>query len=1022
MNLQKATSIFLLLLFGFIVKGQGIYDEISNLNKQDKVEECFSLIDTYEAKYLKEEKWDSLIILYQTIIPIHERRSGPEKVEAITTQAWEAAQNHLQTEDELFLNVKLLHSSSLSKVGNLAEASKVADEVIQSAIKIDNGNIQAKALIQKSWSELRQYQVKEAKQLAEEALELKEYIAEDTVQLLLTYQALSISHNFLHETEKAIEYNKMQLSIIEKKFGIDHPNVGIVSGQIAATLKESGQFKESLKYQLKAIKILEKHYLETGVTYYVANEYYNLALLYDRLGEVELAEDYLLLSKEIGGEDYYSIDSYHNFNSLTQIALFQDKIEQAKSYNDQALQIITQLEPPYSYFHLSALGYKVEILSRLDQIEASYKLGKEVFEKVRALEDGSPKELIYMANTLYKIALMNKDTSSAIEIFKIYEEANKDYYSPLNPEYITMLYLKMGFLYDTGRKKEIPAIIHEVLNAGNPEGNNSRFSKVIPNSQMLEVIKLWIELKTEELKDGLITIDEYKNIVEDIESYLDIHFHTIRSNARISKEGSILKSIYKPLIELAVEEDSRSVIEYMEKVKSLLTRVLLQNHLIKPKTDDIKIVDAIKENLKSTQDSFDLKIYSSIVEQMESFQAYKDSLLSVDKDNYIARFGLNSWSDKNLAAILEKKEVLIQYLQIDSSLYYIAISSSEHEVRKINYNKVLPLLTEYLEDRDQLKSRQLYDMLFPGSLHEQYDKWIILPDSKLHLLNFEELIDAGGQYLLNSKSIRLGYSSTVLERQRLISENIDARNDILSLTPGFADRLKKMNETRRDSSWNYYLQQPFLINLSEQIKNIRKSEALTEEEASESNFKNKSQDFKILHFGTHGLLNENSPLFSKLVLVNDSLEDGYLHIYEIYGQNLNSELAVLSACNSGKGKVESSDGIVSLTQAFTHAGCPSVLMTLWEVDEKSTSEILSLFYDNLQKGQNKSVALRNAKLDFLEGASYQYQDPYYWAGLVIIGNDEPLFSSNFGPMQLLIYGVIFLLLVLVIWRGLRKNV
>ena len=143
------------------------------------------------------------------------------------------------------------------------------------------------------------------------------------------------------------------------------------------------------------------------------------------------------------------------------------------------------------------------------------------------------------------------------------------------------------------------------------------------------------------------------------------------------------------------------------------------------------------------------------------------------------------------------------------------------------------------------------------------------------------------------------------------------------------------------------------------------------------------------------------------------IEDGYLHIYEIYGQNLNAELAVLSACNSGKGKVESSDGIVSLTQAFTHAGCPSVLMTLWEVDEKSTSEILALFYDNLQNGQGKSEALRNAKLSFLENTSFQYQDPYYWAGLVVIGNDTPIFTASSSYIE--VFLVIFLNVILAVY-------
>ncbi|MDF1699313.1 MAG: CHAT domain-containing protein, partial [Saprospiraceae bacterium] len=132
----------------------------------------------------------------------------------------------------------------------------------------------------------------------------------------------------------------------------------------------------------------------------------------------------------------------------------------------------------------------------------------------------------------------------------------------------------------------------------------------------------------------------------------------------------------------------------------------------------------------------------------------------------------------------------------------------------------------------------------------------------------------------------------------------------------------------------------------------------------------------------------------KLIFAKDSIEDGYLHTYEIFGQNLNADLAVLSACNSGNGKLVSGEGVLSMAHAFTHAGCPSILMTKWEVDEKSTAQIIENFYDNLKAGQHKSEALRNAKLDFLANAPLQLQDPYYWAGLVIIGSDEPLFGGN----------------------------
>ena len=162
--------------------------------------------------------------------------------------------------------------------------------------------------------------------------------------------------------------------------------------------------------------------------------------------------------------------------------------------------------------------------------------------------------------------------------------------------------------------------------------------------------------------------------------------------------------------------------------------------------------------------------------------------------------------------------------------------------------------------------------------------------------------------------------------------------------------------------------------------------------ASEENFKKHGPNASIIHLATHSIINENQPIYSKLVFSQkDTLnEDGMLHTYELYNLALNANMAVLSACNTGTGKLIQGEGIMSLARGFMYAGCPSVVMSLWPVDDKSTSKIMKKFYTGLTHGLSKEAALRTAKMQYLKNAGDIKSAPYYWAGFVLIGDTDPM--------------------------------
>ena len=152
-----------------------------------------------------------------------------------------------------------------------------------------------------------------------------------------------------------------------------------------------------------------------------------------------------------------------------------------------------------------------------------------------------------------------------------------------------------------------------------------------------------------------------------------------------------------------------------------------------------------------------------------------------------------------------------------------------------------------------------------------------------------------------------------------------------------------------------------------------------------------SGEHKIIHIGTHAESNNVMPELSRLIFAksvsNDTLlNNNSLYTYEIYNQNLTSELAILTACDTGKPTYQAGEGMISLAHAFRYAGSKSILTSLWQIDEQSSAQIVSAFYDYLKEGKAKDEALRLAKLDYLATANGRTAAPSYWAGLVLIGD------------------------------------
>ncbi len=282
---------------------------------------------------------------------------------------------------------------------------------------------------------------------------------------------------------------------------------------------------------------------------------------------------------------------------------------------------------------------------------------------------------------------------------------------------------------------------------------------------------------------------------------------------------------------------------------------------------------------------------------------------------------------------------------------------------------------------------------------------LIIPDGDLHVVNFEALLtrasspaDFRNDLLIQRHTIAYLLSATTAVQFAGLARR--HTKGTLALAPGFEDAMKQRylaevsDSARIDRRFLAYIRQPFAVRTAEKLAGLLSAKVMVGGEATEQHFREEAARHGILHLGTHADMNAASPMYSRLVLSKDGNgmapdADGYLHAYEIYELDLRAQLAVLTACETGTG-VNDGEGVRSLGYAFAYAGCPSLVMSLWKIDEKVSAEIITRFYELLATGMPKHHALHQAKLDHLSTAKDELLLPYYWAGMVLVGEVSPV--------------------------------
>ena len=286
---------------------------------------------------------------------------------------------------------------------------------------------------------------------------------------------------------------------------------------------------------------------------------------------------------------------------------------------------------------------------------------------------------------------------------------------------------------------------------------------------------------------------------------------------------------------------------------------------------------------------------------------------------------------------------------------------------------------------------------------------IIIADSFLNYLPFETLKGKSSDFLLQETNI--SYAASLLLWRDQNSAIISSNNfKLIAFAPKYDKTISKESDIA-------YLQRNNLFELKgakEEALQISKKfngQLVSENEATKSSFLENAKNFQLIHLAMHSVLDEENPQNSNLIFANNEK----LFFSELYGISLPAKMAVISACNTGNGKLMNGEGIMSLSRAFTFAGVKCTVISLWQVPDKETSEIMISFYENLKKGQPKDEALTNAKKEFLANNPMK-QHPFYWAGFVVNGDISPIANPTNNWIWFALAGGILILILGFVFR------
>lgn len=385
-----------------------------------------------------------------------------------------------------------------------------------------------------------------------------------------------------------------------------------------------------------------------------------------------------------------------------------------------------------------------------------------------------------------------------------------------------------------------------------------------------------------------------------------------------------------------------------------------------------------------------------------------DSLQRIEQtiQNELGGF-YNLRSDYDIEKVLQKleyNEQIIKFQAANENLYRIILTKDTIEVTCLSSHNELRAQTlqyaAFMQDplsNYKALGQKLGELLFPSSSKQHQ---IIIPDRYLHYLNFETLLDENGQFLLNKHHFSYQPSLLFWYATRFYPK-LKNRKEILCLTAEY-DSSSGLNPLK------------FAQLEAEEILKTFDGKHLRGITARQ--FQEEVSNYAVAHLAMHAVVSEDQNEPSRLVFSNNE----EIEFSQLYAMHLPLEMMVLSACNTGTGRIKNGEGIMSLSRALMLSGVRSNVVSLWPASDQDAREIMVHFYQNLKHGERKDEALAHAKRDYLKKNPLK-SHPFFWGNFVLNGDVAPIFESSGIWMWRMLWFTLAILLFFVLRSFYRKS-
>lgn len=870
-------------------------------------------------------------------------------------------------------------------------------------------------------------------------LELQAYVKSNVGWVYKSFQ----------DYEKSKTYYEHALNLA--KSSGDQYRIAQVSNSLSLLSHSLGQYDNSIRYAQTAVD----SFLKINDPFLLSSSYGNLSIAYESLGFIEKSEEALIKSFEIRTKlknndlisttHYYLGSFYHRTGSydkaLTNYSKYLSYVKEEGS--------VTFITPAYDYMgtvYMSlgefekALGY----FNSSEELRNKYSLRSNATTMSNIALSYQQLGQLDLAHDLFNKALLifrqNNDFHSVIDTYLRLSEL-----SLLESDFEQARYLAEAALDQSleTESKQLIAKSYAALSRAHLKINNSEQALYFAR-KAFDIASIFNGYRQ---ADYLILLSEtyYKTQSDSSFYYADLAFSEIEREQNniygdnlesglfskyarfydnvafwyLEKENNIQKAF-----EITERGRSRVLLERLSFAESSLDNILDEPTLMSIRQKE-KNIDKIHRSIENTGDQKQQKYLQTELRNAElEYQSYTNAI-RLENPSLNALEPLPIASISELQKKMTEKDAIIEYLVTENKLVAFWITESRVSYKAIDVDS-LSSPTDYLSSKisafrqaiqDQkpiseleLLSEPLMERLINPFLDSapEITQWIIIPTHSLSILPFDALYD-NGKFLL--EQINIKYLPSASTYNFIENPHRVDRNKILAVAgSGFNSGVSNDDM----SSQNNFASLPSTLLEIEAISNeFDDYTALKNEQVTETTIKSLPLDeYRYLHFATHGNVNEKNPEQSGLIISkmnefeNSFGEDGYLNSLEISRLTLNADLVVLSACNTAIGKLVGGEGLLGLQRSFFKAGASAVVVSLWNVYDKSTSTLMGEFYTKLNEYERselgwwsqtkiylgvyeppyfgyKEKALREAKLAMLNHPYYSH--PVNWAPFIIIG-------------------------------------